>query len=102
MDPAWITAALALAAAVLGCLAWAGRKVWRTFRRTQDFLDDWGGHEPRPGVEARPGVMERLQTVEFILGEVRGQVFPNGGHSMRDDLNTLRSDVADIKHGRRN
>jgi hypothetical protein len=46
--------------------------------------------------------MERLQTVEDILGEVRGQVFPNSGSSMRDDLNALRGDVADIKHGRRN
>ena len=101
MDPGWITAAVALTVAVCGCLAVLGRKVWRGFRRTEDFLDDWGGHPERPGVEARPGVMERLQTVEFMLTEVRGQIFPNGGTSMRDDLNALRSDVADIKQGRR-
>jgi hypothetical protein len=101
MDPAWITAALALCAAVLGTLAWLGRKLWRGFRRTQDFLDDWAGHEERPGVIARPGVMERLQSVEYMLTEVRGQIFPNGGTSMRDDLNAVRRDVADIKQGRR-
>ena len=99
MDPAWITAALALAAAVLGCLAWLGRKVWRGWQRTENFLDDWGGHPERPGVPARPGVMERLQSVEFTLGEVRGQIFPNGGTSMRDDLNAVRSDVTEIKNG---
>lgn len=85
---------------MVGCAAWIGRKVWRTFRRAQDFLDDWGGHPVRAGVEARPGVMERLQTAEELLREVRGQIFPNGGTSMRDDLNTLRSDVAEIKRQR--
>ena len=92
---------MALATALATLAVWAGRKVWHTFRRTLDFLDDWGGHPERKGVPARPGVMERLQAVEFVLGEVRGQIFPNGGTSMRDDLNALRSDVADIKNGRR-
>jgi hypothetical protein len=101
MDPAWLTAATALAVAVIGLLAWLGRKLWRGFKRTEDFLDDWAGHDARPGVEARPGVMERLQSVEFTLGEVRSQIFPNGGTSMRDDINSLRRDVADIKQGRR-
>jgi hypothetical protein len=101
MDPAWLTAATALAVAVLGSMAWLGRKFWRGFRRTQDFLDDWAGHEERAGVPARPGVLERLQSVETMLTEVRGQIFPNGGTSMRDDLNAVRADVADIKNGRR-
>jgi hypothetical protein len=101
VDPGWITAAIALIVAVTGCVAFLGRKLWRGFQRTENFLDDWGGHPERPGVPARPGVMERLQTVETMLGEVRGQIFPNGGTSMRDDLNAVRSDVAEIKQGRR-
>jgi hypothetical protein len=104
MDPAWVTAAVAVAVAVVGCAAWCLRWLIRFGRRMLDFLDDWGGHPARPGVPPRPGVLERLQTVEFTLGEVRGQVFPDSGTSMRDDITGLRNvvhqtaaDVSEIK-----
>lgn len=38
--------------------------IWRWVRswgkRIGDFLDDWNGEPERPGVPARPGVMQRL------------------------------------------
>jgi|SRR5690606_6239788 len=42
--------------------------IWRWIRswgkRISDFLDDWNGEPERPGVPARPGVMQRLAANE--------------------------------------
>lgn len=40
------------------------RKVIRPF---EDFFRDWNGEEARPGVDARPGVMPRLSSIEEHL-----------------------------------
>jgi hypothetical protein len=97
VDPGWLTAATALAVAVVGCFAWFGRQAWRLLLRTQDFLDDWAGHPERKGVPAKPGVMERLQTVEHIVTQVRVELYPNGGGSLRDVVHRTAADVAEIK-----
>ena len=65
--------------------------VWRKgirprLHRTRDFLDDWSGTPARPGVKARPGVMERLESIE-------GQLRPNGGTSMHDAVNRIEQAV---------
>ena len=97
MDSGWVTAAVALAVAVAGGCAWLGRRTWHVLHGAQEFLEDWKGHPQRPGVEGTPGVMARLQTVEFILGEVRTQVFPNSGGSLRDIVHRTAGDVSEIK-----
>jgi hypothetical protein len=97
VDPGWITAATALVLAVVGGIAWFTRWAWRLLRRTQDFLDDWGGHPERKGVPARAGVMERLQSVELIVTDVRGELYPNGGGSLRDAVHVIAQDVTSIK-----
>lgn len=45
-------------------IGWLGRKAWLGVRRWTRFLDDYEGTSARPGVEERPGVMARLQTIE--------------------------------------
>lgn len=70
----WIAAAL-LAFPVL-------RKLWRLFKQLADFLDDVMGEPARPGVDARPGLMERVMRVEHEL-------FPNSGKSLRDQTNRM-------------
>lgn len=70
-------------ATVIGFL-W--RKVGPVLRRVGHFLDDFLGEEERPGIPARPGVLERLQAVEVALAEVRYHVQPNGGRSAHDRL----------------
>lgn len=74
-------------------------RAWRVTGRVRRFLDDYEGAPARPGVDARPGVMERLQTVEQsvqglgdVLGETRAIVHelrPNGGASARDEIRTI-------------
>lgn len=58
------------------------RRVWRLFKRLADFLDDVMGEAARPGVAARPGLMERVMRVEHEL-------FPNSGKSLRDQTNRM-------------
>ncbi|WP_405759415.1 hypothetical protein OG234_13075 [Streptomyces sp. NBC_01420] len=65
--------------------------LWRALRasshlasRAGQFLDDWYGEEERAGVPARPGVMERLGDLETGLQQVRHEVRPNSGGSLRD------------------
>ena len=100
----WIAAIVAVLTAGAAALAFAVRWGWRILRRTQDFLDDWGGHEARPGVPVRPGVMSRLQTIEQIGAGLQAEMRLNGGNSLRDvvqqtsrDMTVLKQDVEDLR-----
>lgn len=68
-------------------------KVWKTFRPmfvgVREFLEDWRGEEARPGVPARPGVMERLATTEDKLDAIDHELHPNSGSSFRDKVDEL-------------
>lgn len=64
-------ASLAIAGgAIVGVLAWATRHSWRGAGRVRRLLDDLEGSQARPGVPARPGVMERLQSSEETDGQI--------------------------------
>jgi hypothetical protein len=78
--------------------------VWRTFRRLQQFFDDWFGEPARPGQPARPGVMARLQSTETEVASVKTialrsekELHPNGGSSLRDDVRAVGAQVAQVK-----
>lgn len=59
----------------------------------QDFLDDWNGTKPRPGVEAKPGVMERLQTLEDNTQTAVHELRPNSGKSLHDQVIKIRKSL---------
>ena len=103
LHPALVT--IFAVAAGLGALATVWHKIlgpaWRKTRSVyasvDAFLDDWNG-EPaqparpgRPAVPARPGVLARLDHQRNTLAthsdhieQIRHQVLPNGGSSIRD------------------
>lgn len=97
MNAGWVTAAVALAAAVGGLAVWVARWIWKILAGVLRFLEDWRGEAARPGVPARSGVLARLQTVEHIVTDVRGELYPNGGESLRDVVHQTAVVVADIK-----
>lgn len=57
-------------AAVLSLLAVLVRITLKISRAVSIFLEDWMGEPARPGVQARPGVMERIEVSEDRLDEV--------------------------------
>jgi hypothetical protein len=50
------------------------------------FMIDWAGEEARPGRDAVPGVMERLN-------EIDGQLRNNGGSSLKDAVDRIESRI---------
>lgn len=54
-------------AASFGIITGVARWLIRTARQIDQLLEDWNGTRPRPGVQARPGVMERLEKIEAAL-----------------------------------
>lgn len=73
--------------AVLALAGWAWRKLGRPVR---DFLTDWRGQPERPGVPARCGVMERLERIDWHIGN--GRDVP-----LRQVVEHLDADMQEIK-----
>lgn len=77
----WIVAIAVVALVVV--------KLWPLLRKLGHFLDDVAGEPARPGVEARPGLMERLARIEH-------EVFPNSGGSLRDRVDQTAQQVTEV------
>jgi hypothetical protein len=65
-------------------------KVREAIDKWEDFMSDWAGEESRPGVDRKPGVMERLY-------EIDGQLKNNGGSSVKDAVDRIEINVNEIK-----
>lgn len=83
--------AILLWGAVAAALAGLCTVVWRVVRwavllgrKVNTFIDDFYGEEARPGVPARPGLLERVGGVEETLAGVVHELHPNDGGSLRD------------------
>jgi hypothetical protein len=91
----WATAVTAVLALLAG--GWRVlRRLRAIARRVDEFIDDWRGTASRPGVEGRPGVMERLDTIEQRVGIVVHEVRPNGGASLRDAVHRVDCRTAEL------
>lgn len=80
----WAAENWALLVAAAGVLAVAVRAAPR-LRRWSRQLDDLFGEPARPGVAARPGVMERLALHDDALREL----LPNGGSTIKDTVDRI-------------
>jgi hypothetical protein len=76
---------------LLAVLGRGGRWLWRLFQRIDDLMDDLRGSPARPGVAARPGVMERLQRLEYEVAAVRHEVTDNSGGSLKDAVKRVEA-----------
>jgi hypothetical protein len=82
-----VAAALAALGVIGAALVRSTRWVMRIVRRVQAFLDQWFGDE------SRPGVPDRLTTMEGRLVVVEGQLTHNGGSSLADQVAQVHTAV---------
>lgn len=73
-----------------------GKWIFGLFRRTDTFLEDFNGAPARPGFPARPGVMERLQTIEYDVGEMKKELNYNSGSTLKDAVHRIDLNVKEI------
>jgi hypothetical protein len=103
LDTAAVWALAVTAVVGLGAVLWrVARRLRGLARQIEDFIGDWTGTAGRPGVEPRPGVMERLAQIEHRVDAVVHEVRPNGGDSMRDAINRVDSRTARLTRNDRN
>lgn len=85
LDAFLVWATVATVVISLGTGLWRFvRAAVRIGRRVNVFFDDWYGQEGRPGVPARPGVLERVKGIEDRMQGVHHELQPNSGASLRD------------------
>jgi len=80
-------------AAIIGALGVLTRftlSMRKVVRSSTRFFDDWTGEEARPGRPRRAGIPERLSVLEAGQAEIREQLKPNGGTSLRDAIDDVR------------
>lgn len=95
----WSAAAVAVAAA-LGLLWAMVRGIRRIVSRVDEIVDDWHGTPGRPGVEGRPGVMERLDGIEGRIACVEHELHPNSGQSLRDAVDRVEGHTRRLRDDR--
>lgn len=77
---------MAVTLAALAAVATVIRKVWPVLSKLKDIIDDIAGEPARKGVPARPGLMERMASVEAKVTSADYHSRPNGGSSAYDAL----------------
>lgn len=87
---------IAIWVGVLGGAVAAFKWVRPFLRKLIDFVDDVAGEPARPGVPARPGLMERLASVEGAVAQVKHEVLPNTGTSLRDSADRTEVVVGEL------
>lgn len=55
-------------------LGWCGRRLFNFGRKVGEFFDSWLGEPSRDGLAERPGVMQRLTTLEANTAVTRETV----------------------------
>lgn len=113
-----LTAAIVALTAVLtaiGGLFAAIKKLAPDLKGLNTLSRDWNGEPARPGVEARPGVMERLADIDAklttqgerldtqavtqaehteALAAIHHELHPNSGKSLRDSLDRVERNTS--------
>lgn len=80
---------LAMIAAIGGMFIAVMRPIRKRGKELDLFLRDWKGEAERPGVERRPGVMERLSNLDTQVEVIHTEVNFNHGGSIKDAVNRM-------------
>jgi len=88
-------------------------KTSKFIKRTVHFFDDFLGEEERPGVPPRPGISQRISSIEkslevgterfsaieYKLDRIDYELRPNSGMSLRDAVNRIEKRVHALESG---
>lgn len=66
-----------------------GKRAWDVLNRIDQTRADLLGEPARPGVERRKGVVERLHDHDKLLQDIKHELLPNGGGSLRDAVDKV-------------
>jgi hypothetical protein len=95
-----------LVGSIGGFFVWFARQLKGVSRMTKD----WNGEPARPGISnGKPGVMQRLYTQDeqftavlerlgkqdVVLADIRHEVFPNSGKSIKDITDKTHNDLTE-------
>ena len=75
---------------ILGFLIGVWTKLQKVMHSLDSFMLDWTGSEERPGRDAVPGVMERLNKID-------GELKHNGGSTMKDAVKRIEQKIDRIE-----
>ena len=75
---------------ILGFLIGVWAKLQKVLHSLDSFMLDWTGAEARPGRDAVPGVMERLNKID-------GELKHNGGSTMKDAVKRIEQKIDRIE-----
>lgn len=64
---------LIVLALIITSMSIAGKRIWPIMRKLEHMLDDFNGTEARPGVPARPGIMERVESIEQRIKKLEAE-----------------------------
>lgn len=99
-------------AVFLGLIAW--KYLRPPTKGIEHFLEDWNGESARPGVPARPGMMQRVANIETsqiitathqtkadaffekygpIIDKLDHEMHPNSGSSLADAVNRTEASL---------
>lgn len=85
--PEWLPYLLATAIGlIIGASVWLAKVAWPFVQKLSHFVDDVVGESARPGVEARPGLMERIGGLETQVETIHHETTPNHGGSIKDEM----------------
>ncbi len=83
---------LAAVGAIWRAVSWLHGRMRKIFR----LVDDLAGEPPRPGFDGRPGLLERVATIEDLqrahgkrLAAVEAELTQNHGGSLRDQVDAV-------------
>jgi hypothetical protein len=90
--PEWLLPLVVSVIVTIGSfLVWLGSKLLPQIRKGTRVLDDFLGEPARPGIPARPGVIEALAGMRTDVDLVKKQVQNSHKTNFRDDLDKKAS-----------
>lgn len=86
---------IVLIGAALSAVIYIGRKFAILFKTWFKFISDWNGTEESPGVVERlKQGNERFEKIEREISDIKEQLFPNSGSSLRDSIIRIEEHVS--------